>query len=148
MAKESILIVDDQPVNLKLLSVLLTREGYEVRTAISAEEALTTLETFKPRLILLDVCLPGMDGLEFTQKLKADSRWRDIVILVITAQAMRGDEAKAWAAGCDGFLTKPIDTRTLPGVVARFMRCSNEPSTAEASAHGATNDQAGNHIDR
>ena len=69
----------------------------------------------------MDLQLPGMDGLELTRRLKADPATRDIIVLALTAYAMKGDEEKALAAGCDGYLPKPIDTRTLPGVVARYL---------------------------
>ena len=121
MAGESILIVDYSPVNLKLARLLLRSAGYEVRTATSAEETLAVLETFAPRLILMDVQLPGMNGLDLTRRLKADPARRGIVILALTAYAMKGDEAKMLAAGCDGYVAKPIDTRTLPGVVAEHL---------------------------
>ena len=121
MGQGPILIVDDNPVNLKLARVLLQSEGYDVHTAIDAEEALAVLGTLKPRLIMMDLQLPGMDGLELTRRLKADPRTKDIVILAITAYAMKGDDQKALAAGCDGYLSKPINTRTLPGIVAEHL---------------------------
>jgi len=115
---EPILIVDDNPANLKLARVLLTGEGYDVRTVMNAEEALSVLATFRPRLILMDIQLPGMDGLALTRHLKADPATRGIVVLALTAYAMKGDEEKALAAGCDGYIPKPIDTRALPTLVA------------------------------
>jgi len=118
MPGEPILIVDDNPANLKLARVVLTRAGYEVRTAADAAEALAALETFRPRLILMDLQMPGMDGLELTRRLKADPSRAGIIIVALTAYAMRGDEDKARAAGCDGYLAKPIDTRALASVVA------------------------------
>ena len=121
MAGEPILIVDDNEANLKLIRVLLKGEGYEVRTAADAEAALAALESFRPRLILMDLQLPGMDGLTLTQKLKADPATQPITILALTAYAMKGDEEKALVAGCDGYIAKPINTRTLPGVVARYL---------------------------
>jgi CheY-like chemotaxis protein len=121
MAGEPILIVDDSPVNLKLTRVLLTVEGYQVRTATDAEDALHVLQTFHPRLVLMDLQLPGMDGLELTRRLKADAAWRNIVVLAVTASAMKGDKEKAEAAGCDGYVAKPIDTRTLPALVAQYL---------------------------
>ena len=122
MAGEPILIVDDNLINLKLVRVLLLTEGYEVGTATDAEEALAVLaDGFSPRLILMDLQLPGMDGLELTRRLKADPATRNIIILALTAYAMKGDEQKALAAGCDGYIPKPIDTRTLPGVVASYL---------------------------
>lgn len=114
MSAESILIVDDNPQNLKLVRVLLLSEGYDVRTAADAEEALGQLESFEPRLILMDLQLPGMDGLELTRRLKADPRRRHIAIVALTAYAMKGDELKALGAGCDGYVAKPIDIATLP----------------------------------
>jgi CheY-like chemotaxis protein len=121
MAGEPILIVDDNPVNLKLMRVLLAAEGYEVRTAADADEALTVLGRFQPRLILMDIQLPGMDGLELTRRLKADRVTRDTIILGLTAYAMKGDEERILQAGCDGYVAKPIDTRTFPAVVERHL---------------------------
>lgn len=118
MAGEAILIVDDNPHNLKLARVLLAGEGYEVRTATDAEQALDLLESYSPRLILMDLQLPGMDGLELTRRLKSDRTRRDIVVVALTAYAMKGDEEKARAAGCDGYVSKPIDTEALPRIVA------------------------------
>ena len=131
MAGEPILIVDDNPANLKLVRVLLTHEGYLVRTAVDAEEALRLLDEFVPRLILMDLQLPGIDGLTLTRRLKADPARRDIVIVALTAYAMKGDEEKAFAAGCDGYITKPIDTRKLPGQVAEILRRTANPITKE-----------------
>jgi CheY-like chemotaxis protein len=121
MAGEPILIVDDHPVNLKMVRVLLKLEGYEVRTAGDAAEALAALQTFRPRLVLMDLQLPGMDGLELTRRLKADPATREVIILALTAYAMKGDKQKALEAGCDGYIPKPIDTRTLPHVIASHL---------------------------
>lgn len=128
MAGEPILIVDDNTVNLKLVRVTLALEGYNVRTATDAEEALAELRTFRPDLILMDLQLPGMDGLELAKRLKANDAMRDILIIAVTAYAMKGDEEKALAAGCDGYLAKPIDTRTLPAAVARYLRQKSRES--------------------
>jgi CheY-like chemotaxis protein len=122
MPGEPILVVDDNPTNAKLVSFLLAKRGYEVRTAGDAGEALAILDGFAPRLIMMDLQLPGMDGLELTRRLKADERTRHILIVALTAYAMRGDEERAREAGCDGYITKPIDTRTLPEVVAEYLR--------------------------
>ena len=118
MSPAPVLIVDDHPVNLKLLRLTLAGAGYDVRTAPDAESALVLLETFTPRVILMDIQLPGMDGLEFTRRLKADPARAAIRIVAVTAFAMKGDEEKARAAGCDGYVTKPVDTKTLPDIVA------------------------------
>jgi CheY-like chemotaxis protein len=121
VAGERILIVDDNAANLKLVRVLLAAEGYEVRVATDAEEALAVLTGFHPRLILMDLQLPGMDGLTLTRKLKGDPATRDIAILALTAYAMKGDEQRALEAGCDGYVAKPISTRTLPQVIAGML---------------------------
>src|SRR4051812_4854041 len=118
MPSDPILIVDDNPQNLKLAKVILAGEGYGVRTAVDAEDALRILESFTPRLILMDVQLPGMDGLELTRRLKADPVRRNTIVIALTAYAMKGDAEKAFAAGCDGYMSKPIDTDALPLVVA------------------------------
>jgi two-component system, cell cycle response regulator DivK len=121
MPGAEILIVDDNPVNLKLAHLLLAGEGHQVRTAADAEEALELLKVYRPRLILMDIQLPGMDGLELTRRLKADPTTRDITVLGLTAYAMKGDEEKILAAGCDGYIPKPIDTRTLPEVILHYL---------------------------
>jgi CheY-like chemotaxis protein len=121
VAGEPILVVDDNAVNLKILRVLLTAEGYDVRTAADAEEALRALASCRPRLILMDLQLPGMDGLELTRRLRADPAWQAIPIVAVTSYAMKGDEQKALEAGCDGYVAKPVDTRALPRVVAAHL---------------------------
>ena len=121
MANEPILVVDDNPLNLKLARLLLDMESYEVRTAEHARAALAVLETFHPRLILMDIQLPGMDGLELTRRLRADPSLDDVIILALTAYAMKADEQKALDAGCDGYIAKPLDTRSLPDVVRAYL---------------------------
>jgi CheY-like chemotaxis protein len=121
MAAERILLIEDNPANMKLLSFLLASHGYDVRKAADAEAALVALEGELPRMILMDLQLPGMDGFELTRRLKSDSRTRDVLIVAVTAYAMQGDERKARDAGCDGYITKPIDTRRLPELVARYL---------------------------
>jgi len=121
MAREPILIVDDNAQNLKLAKVILVAEQYDVKTATDAEDALKILDSFKPRLILMDLQLPRMDGLTLTRRLKADPSTRDIIVIALTAYAMKGDDDKAFAAGCDGYMSKPIDIDALPRVVARHL---------------------------
>lgn len=121
MAGPAVLVVDDNFANLKLIEYLLLATGYDVRTAKDAESAIEAIAQQRPRLILMDVQLPGMDGLELTRRLKSDPATASIVIVAVTAYAMKGDEALAFDAGCDGYLTKPIDTRALPGLVATFL---------------------------
>ncbi len=113
-----ILVVDDNLVNLKLACVVLEAEGYAVDRATSAEEALQVMRRVPPDLILMDVALPGRNGLELTRELKADPLTRPIRIIALTAFAMRGDEQRILAAGCDGYISKPIDTHRLVVEVA------------------------------
>ena len=116
-----ILIVDDNPTNLKLVTYLVKAQGYEVDTAGDADAALAAISANRPALILMDLQLPGIDGLELTRRLKADSNTKDIKIVAVTAYAMKGDQEKALSAGCDDYVTKPIDTRALPHVIARHL---------------------------
>lgn len=122
MNSQSILVVDDNESNLELIEAILESKDYLVKTAMDAEEAMKVLETFQPKLILMDLQLPGMDGLEFTRLLKSDPARRHISIIALTAYAMKGDEEKALAAGCDDYVTKPIDTRALPKLIAEYMK--------------------------
>ena len=119
MAK--ILIIDDNAVNLKLACEVLELEGHHVLRANDADEAQRVLETAIPDLILMDIALPGMDGLALTRKLKADRQFARVSIVALSAFAMKGDQEKAIEAGCDGYITKPIDTRTFPSRIAAFL---------------------------
>jgi CheY-like chemotaxis protein len=121
MEGPSILIIDDNVQNLKLARVVLANEGFDVQTASNAEDALQLLRTVTPRLILMDIQLPGMDGLELTRRLKADPATRAVHVIALTAYAMKGDDEKAFAAGCDGYITKPIDVERLPVVVRSYL---------------------------
>ena len=127
---ETILIVDDNATNLKLAKVLLAAEGYSVRTAIDAEQALEVLKDFQPALILMDIQLPGMDGLELTRHLKADPKTCAIAVVALTAYAMKGDEEKALASGCSGYISKPIDTRRFGADVARYLQRPTQAAKA------------------
>ena len=117
-----ILVVDDNATNLRLASEVLEMEGHEVLRAADADEALGVLRDHVPDLILMDIALPGMDGLELTRRLKADADLIAVPIVALSAFAMKGDEEKARAAGCDGYITKPINTRTFATQVAAFLR--------------------------
>jgi CheY-like chemotaxis protein len=126
MSRHRILVIDDNPQNLKLVRVLLTLEDYDVRSAGDAEEALRILETFTPGLILMDLQLPGIDGLELTRRLKADPARRGILIVALTAYAMKGDEEKVLAAGCNAYVSKPIDTNALCALVAAMLGATSD----------------------
>ena len=127
MAGERILVVDDNDFNLELMRDMLEGEGYRVRVAMDANDAISVLHDFRPRLIFMDIQLPGMDGLTLTRMLKSNPSMRDIRIVGLTGYAMAGDEQRLLAAGCDGYLPKPIDTRRLPGVISSML--SPQPRT-------------------
>lgn len=116
-----VLIVDDHPVNLKLVRVLLESQGLAVRTAGSAAEALAVIAAVRPALVLMDIQLPDLDGLELTRRLREDAATATIPIIAVTAYAMKGDAEKMRAAGCSGYVAKPIDTRALSTLVADLL---------------------------
>lgn len=118
---ERVLIVDDNAQNLKLARLILSAEGYEVRTAPDAEQAVETIASFSPRVVLMDIQLPGMDGLELTRRLKRDAVTKHIIVIAVTAYAMKGDEEKARAAGCDGYVTKPVDAEALVALLGELL---------------------------
>ena len=122
MAAPSILVVDDNPANVKLAFFVLNARGFDVRTASNAEEAMAEITTRPPTLVLMDLQMPGTDGLTLTRLLKADPSTRGLIIIAFTAYAMQGDAEKALDAGCDGYITKPIDTRIFADQVSGFLR--------------------------
>jgi CheY-like chemotaxis protein len=117
----TILIVDDNPTNLKLAADVLECEGHTIARARDADEAQKILKHTQPELILVDIQMPGMDGLTLTRLLKANPSYQNIPIVALTALAMKGDEDKAREAGCHSYITKPIETRKLPGQVAEIL---------------------------
>jgi CheY-like chemotaxis protein len=121
MQTKRILIVDDNHSNLKLFTFLLSSGQYDVRTAVDAREALACLADFTPDLLLLDLQLPDMDGLELTRQLKANPGTRDIPIIAVTAYAMKGDEERARAAGVDGYISKPVEKNSFRAAVAAML---------------------------
>src|ERR1035438_6430599 len=108
---ESILVVDDSADNRELTQILLAFDGFEVRMAEDATQALSLLKSYRPSLILMDVQLPGMDGLELTRRLRQDTSLQGVPIVALSAYAMAAEKANALAAGCDGYITKPINTQ-------------------------------------
>lgn len=129
MANELVLAVDDNAMNLKLVRFLLTKRGYRVVTAASAPEALAALARETPAIILMDLQLPGISGLELTSQLRRDPALASVPIVAVTASAMRGDEERALAAGCDGYVAKPIDTHTFPGIVEAHLAAARTERT-------------------
>ena len=123
-----ILVVDDNPLNLKLAADVLEIDGFRVSKAANAELALERIREEMPDLMLMDIQLPGMNGLALTRLLKSSSATQNIPIVALTAFAMNGDEQRALDAGCAGYLTKPIDTRTLSVQVAEFLRARSRRS--------------------
>ncbi len=121
MAGENILVVEDNVVNRRLVEFLLRSNGYRVLEATTAQEAFELLKTERPDLILMDVQLPGIDGLEATRKLKENPATRDIPVVAVTSYAMKGDREKALAAGCVGYITKPIDKAMFIQEVAAHL---------------------------
>lgn len=145
MDEPLILVVDDNPMNLKLAQITLSATGHLVQIATDAEEALELIQVMHPRLILLDVQLPGMDGLELTRRLKADPATKHIIVIALTAYAMKGDEEKAFQASCDGYVSKPIDTRTLPMLVDSYLdKFSEGYSSGGAAGPSNFTDDRGN----
>lgn len=121
MAHESILVVDDQPASIKLIQLILAGEGYQVLVAANATEALQAVQDSKPDLILMDIHLPSLDGLALTKLLRSDPESRHIKIVAISAYALTEDDERITAAGCDGFIPKPIDTRTLAASIREYL---------------------------
>ena len=130
-ASPLILVVDDNPAGQLLVTTVLEMEGFQVDRAASSFDVLERLRTSTPDLILMDVQLPGQDGLSLTRQLKADPATASIRIVALTAYAMAGDREQAIAAGCVGYITKPIDTRSLGDQVRSFLAAEpTEPLVA------------------
>ena len=121
MPGERILIVDDNPQSLKLAQIVLSDEGYEIQTAGDAERALDLIAAFEPAAVLVDIRLPGMDGLELTRRLRRDARYKRMIILAVSAHRKEQAEAGALAAGCDGFISKPINLDVLVQTLAAHL---------------------------
>ena len=125
-----VLVVEDNAANYVLARAVLGLEGFRVEIATSAQEAREWLQAIVPDVILMDVQLPGQDGLSLTRELKADSDTSCIPIVALTAHAMTGDRERALEAGCDGYISKPINTRTFGDQVREFM------GAARGNLHG------------
>jgi len=122
MAGEQILLVEDNVMNRRLAQFLLKSEGYIVYEATNGREALELVKAHAPDLILMDLQLPELDGFTTTQILKQDATTRDIPVVALTAYAMTGDAERALEAGCDGYITKPIDKQGFLETVASYLR--------------------------
>lgn len=122
-----VLIVDDNAMNVELVSFLLEADRFVIAAVGDAHAALERLDDFRPQLILMDIQLPGMDGLALTRQLKADPRTCHIVVVAFTAYAMKGDEARMRAAGCDGYLSKPIEVGRFAEQVRGYLAAAGPP---------------------
>lgn len=116
-----ILIVEDNPLNLELVTVVLEMRGHQVTFATDAEQGIAIAQSMLPELILMDISLPGMDGLIATQKLRQIDVTANIPVVALTAHAMRGDPERVLAAGCQGYIAKPIDISTFVDEVENFL---------------------------
>lgn len=121
MSKLKILVVEDNLMNLELVSDVLEAHGYEVLQADTGQKALEIAGKELPDLVLMDIQLPEMDGLEVTRLLKNNEQTSGIKVIALTAHAMRGDEERAREAGCSGYIAKPINTREFAGVIAGYL---------------------------
>lgn len=121
VSKKRVPIVDGNELNLELASFLLTRDGLQVATALDGESALAQVAAFRPDLVLMDIQLPQTDGFELTRRLRADPATRGLVIVAFTAYAMKGDEARMLASGCDGYISKPIDVAAFASQVRAHL---------------------------
>ena len=126
---KKILIVEDDPRSLKMIQMTLRSYGYSLLEATDGEEALKVARNDKPDLIIMDLRLPKVSGLEVTRQLRQMSDFNHIAIIAITAYAMKGDKEKAISAGCDAYLAKPINSRELPKLVTEMLLQRKENST-------------------
>ena len=122
MAQERILLVEDNPMNRRVAEFLLKAQGYIVYEARDGQEACDLAQKHIPDLILMDLQLPGVDGFATTRAIKQNSATKNIPIVALTAYAMAGDAERASEAGCDGYITKPIDPDEFPKTVASFLK--------------------------
>jgi len=122
MGSKTVLVIEDNLLNIKLIKTLLQVGNYQVVESLNAETGIQLAQEFRPDLILMDIQLPGMDGLSATRVIQEDSALKDIPVVAITSYAMQGDEEKAKEAGCVGYITKPIDTRNFLTTIAEYFR--------------------------
>lgn len=127
MAGERILLVEDNLINRRMAEFLLKSRGLVVIEAVTGIEAIERARAERPDLIIMDLQLAGMDGFEATRIIKADPTLRHIPVVAMTAYAMSGDRERALAAGCDGYITKPIDTKEFPLTIARYLAARPSP---------------------
>ncbi|MHB8791928.1 MAG: response regulator [Thermoleophilia bacterium] len=122
--KTRVMLVEDNQMNSRLVEYVLIRDGFAVSVMASAEEAIRAAADDPPDIILMDIQLPGMDGLEATRQLKKNPITENIPIVAITAHAMTGDEERIRDAGCEGYISKPINTRELAKTIRKYLKAS------------------------
>jgi two-component system cell cycle response regulator DivK len=122
MNESKILIVDDNQDSRELVVKVLRGKGYKLIEACDGEDALAQVQAERPDLILMDISLPKIDGHEVTRRLKSQEEYKEIQIIALTAHAMKGDKEKALAAGCNGYIPKPINVRELPTIIKDFLK--------------------------
>ena len=125
MVQKTILVAEDNSMNAELLRAILEAKGYRVLCVAKGDEAVKVALKKKPDLILMDLQLPGIDGYEATRRIKSNKETKNIPVIAVTAHALKGDREKAIDAGCDDYIKKPIDTREVPELVARYIGESN-----------------------
>jgi two-component system, cell cycle response regulator DivK len=128
---KTILIVEDEPKNMKLLRDLLQRFGYEILEASDGEEGVISAREKTPNLILMDIMMPKMDGLEATRIIKADTKTKHIPVIALTSYAMKGDREKTIEAGCDGYIAKPIDIQEVLKTIENFLTTQEKEFSAD-----------------
>jgi len=121
MSIKKILVIEDNALNMKLVVTLLKFSKYQVIEARDAEDGLKLAQINRPNLILMDIHLPGMDGLHATQVIKGDAELKDVPVVALTSYVMEGDKEKIIAAGCDGYISKPIDTRKFLETISVYL---------------------------
>lgn len=122
MSDKNVMVVEDNEKNRKLMRVVLKAKGYNIIEAATGEEALNLLKNQKPDIILMDIQLPGIDGLTLVKQIKASVVTKDIPIIAVTAYAMKGDEQKILDTGCNAYVSKPINTQELPLIVEKYIK--------------------------
>jgi CheY-like chemotaxis protein len=122
MPDKNVMVVEDNEKNRKLMRVVLKSKGYNVIEATTGEEALNLLKNQKPNIIMMDIQLPGIDGLTLIKQIKADAMTKEIPIIAVTAYAMKGDEQKILDTGCEAYMSKPINTQELPIIIEKYIK--------------------------
>ena len=125
MKNKTILVVEDNELNMKLVKGLIKIGKYHMLEAMDAESGIQLIREQRPDLVLMDIQLPGMDGLSATKIVKEDPALKDIPIVALTSYAMQGDEEKALEAGCTGYIAKPIDTRKFLETISQYLNGDN-----------------------